>query len=273
MTVIDTKAIYSEVYRAEGYDYGSAARKENLGVPGHVEVLKRWIKHFGLHDDARLLEVGCGLGHLHRYFPGWAGVEYSTTAVDLAKVRYPGLNIVEGDARDLPADDNSVDMYASFAALEHVPHIEKAFAEVERVVRPGGVALLNPAWNCRPWTVKKLKERPYGELSVSAKIGKFLIPLRNNLIFRMFCSIPSRAWREVRLLIGGTMDLDYRPLEPDFSLWERFGHDSDDDAFINIDAHAAIAYFVSRGWACISHPTLASRFSCRGEEVVLVKPV
>lgn len=268
---IDTKAIYTEVYRADGHDYGSAHDGEM--DPAQFNEIRGWIQRLGISEDASVLEVGCGLGHLHVCHPGWRGVEYSTTAVELARKRHgDSLPILEGDARNLPVVSESIDLLYTFAAFEHVPQLEKAFAEVERVVKPGGVAVIGVAWNCRPWTVKKLQQRPYSELSLSEKIGKWLIPLRNNLYFRMFCSIPARLWREIRMAAGMRLPLEYSDLHPDFTLWDRYEHISDDDAFVKIDAHSGINYFVSRGWACVSHPGFMRRFGCRGSEIVVIKP-
>ena len=272
MSVVSTKALYAEIYREDGHDYGDFAGEE--AHPDQVAVMRRYLAAYSIPEDATVLEVGCGLARLNHIHPGWCGVEYSSTAIRLAKRRYGnGLNVVEGDARDLPVVSDSIDILFTFAALEHVPAVEGAFAEITRVVKPGGVAVLSPAWNCRPWTVRKLHQRPYRELSLYEKIGKILIPLRNHLLFRMLCSIPARAWREARLRIKSAVNLDYRSLDPDFSLWERYGHDSDDDAFVSIDAHAAIIYFLSRGWRCESHPNFIRRFGCRGEEIVVSKPI
>ena len=269
---VTTKAIYAEVYREDGHDYGDFAGGGEAH-PDQAAMMLRYVAAYNVTEADAVLEVGCGLARLSALHPGWRGIEYSATAIELAKRRYgDDLNIVEGDARDLPVASNSIDILFSFAALEHVPEVEKAFAEIERVVKPGGVALLSPAWNCRPWTVKKLQRRPYSELGLAEKLGKLLIPLRNNLFFRLLCSLPSRLWRELSLLERRPVPLDYRTLKPDFSLWERYGHESDDDAFVSIDAHAGIVFFVSRGWRCDSHPNFLKRFACRGEEIVVVKP-
>lgn len=77
---------------------------------------------------------------------------------------------MQGDARDLPVPSGSVDFLFSFATLEHVPRVEEAFAEIDRVLAPNGLSLLCPAWNCRPWTVKKLQQRKYCELSLFDKM-------------------------------------------------------------------------------------------------------
>lgn len=125
-------------------------------------------------------------------------------------------------------------------------------------MKPGGIAVLSPAWNCRAWTVKKLQQRPFSELRFRDRVGKALIPIRENLIFRMFCALPLRMKREIMFLSRKRVSLEYRPLTPDFSLWDRYPHIADDDAFASIDAHAALTYFASRHGKVISHPTIVA---------------
>ena len=48
--------------------------------------------------------------------------------------------------------------------LEHIPEPEKSLDEFIRICKNGGCIYLDPAYNCRSWTVKKLVERSYHEL-------------------------------------------------------------------------------------------------------------
>lgn len=267
-----TKALYLEMYKITVEHSKRGLFANELREPQR-ELFSRYLALHRIADHATVVEVGCGVGHLHVCHKNWRGFEYSGFAVQLAKERYgEDLNIAEGDARTLPLDEASVDFLASFDTLEHIPDVEKAFAEIGRVIKPNGIGFLMPAWNCRSWTVKKLQMRPYSELSLSEKIGKFLIPLRDSLGFRLVCGLPARLSREIRLLFGLETPLEYRKLKPDFSLWTRYDHTADDDAFASIDAHAALSYFVSRGWKAPSHPTFWKRFSCRGEPILVQKP-
>ena len=104
--------------------------------------------------------------------------------------KYFNVTPIEADARDLPIEDKSVDFLFSFAVFEHVPELERAYKEVDRIIKPGGYGLIGQAWNCRPWTVKKLEQRPYSELTLAEKLQKLLIPIRNNLVYRFLVSFP-----------------------------------------------------------------------------------
>lgn len=52
------------------------------------------------------------------------------------------LRFIVGDAADLPFDDASVDLVVSTLSLHHWTEPADAFAEIARVLRPGGVALI-----------------------------------------------------------------------------------------------------------------------------------
>ncbi len=270
---MDTKRLYSDTYTAYAEYHEKNMFRHDLRTPQR-DLVEHYIATLKIPDDASVVEVGCGLGHLHICHPNWKGFEYADSAVALAKKIYgPELGIVEADGRDLPLASNSVDFLFSFDALEHIPECEKAFDEIVRVMKPGATGYLHPAWNCRSWTVKKLEVRPYSELTLAEKIGKFLIPLRDNVAFRLMCNLPGRIVREIRLLLGArALPLDYTPLHPDTGLWTRYDRNADDDAFICMDAHAALAYFVSRGWATPSHPGFLKRFAVRSGGILVRKP-
>jgi GT2 family glycosyltransferase/SAM-dependent methyltransferase len=55
----------------------------------------------------------------------------------------PRIRFVQGDATDLPFEDESFDAVTMFDLLEHVPDDAKAVAEALRVLRPGGFVLVS----------------------------------------------------------------------------------------------------------------------------------
>lgn len=274
---LNTKKIYDEVYNVGGINYGSLdANLVGKKFPQKkINLISFYLKKFMIPVSANIVEIGASLGHLHVCHPNWIGIEYSATAVRLAKQIYGvDLNIYEADARDLPLKNESVDFLFTFATLEHVPEVENAFSEIERVLSPAGIAVISPAWNCRSWTVEKLIQRRYDELDTKKKFEKALIPIRENLLYRMLCSLPHRIYGELLLIFSKkrSIKLRYEKLYPNFSLWDKYPHISDDDAFVSMDAHAALVYFISRGWISKSHPNFLRRFCCRGGEIIVQKP-
>lgn len=269
------KSFYDQVYDyGHPINYGGDKESFELRNRSLREPLYKWLAYLGVKKEAVVVEVGCGMGYLHECHPNWKGIEYSATAVKRAKENLDGkLNIVQGDARCLPLESGTVDFLFTFAALEHVPEVERAFQEVVRVLRPMGAALISPAWNCRPWTVKKLQIRPYSVLSPLEKIEKLLIPLRNSLFFRALMSVPLRIMRELLYACNFEVPLQYKRLKPDLTLNESYPHISDDDAFVSIDSHAGLLFFLAKGWSTPSHKGFLRRILMRGEEIVVVKPL
>ncbi|MCU1267370.1 MAG: hypothetical protein JWM21_3688 [Acidobacteria bacterium] len=93
--------------------------------------------------DSRILEVGAGTGLNFRFYPhGAHGVasELSCEMLKIAsdKAKPDGLELVQSDAELLPFKDASFE--AAFATLVFcsVPSPATAFAELRRVVTPGG---------------------------------------------------------------------------------------------------------------------------------------
>jgi len=157
--------------------------------------------------------------------------------------------------------------------MEHVPNPNKAFSEIDRILRGGGYAMIAPAWNCRAWTVKKIEHRPLAELSLGEKIDRYSIPLREHIAYRALMSIPMRLFTELTMLITKrALPLRFKVLHPRWDLIEKYGHVSDDDAVAAIDPHAAIAFYKSRGYRIISHTCMLGRLFARGEAVVVQKP-
>ena len=91
-----------------------------------------------------MFEAGCGTGLLLREA---AGVARSAVGLDLSRgmlgpARTRGLKVVQGSLTDVPLPSASFDLVYSMKVLAHVPPIERAVAELARLVRPGGHLLL-----------------------------------------------------------------------------------------------------------------------------------
>ncbi|HZP73136.1 MAG TPA: class I SAM-dependent methyltransferase [Gaiellaceae bacterium] len=97
----------------------------------------------------RVLEVGGGQGELAERMQTELGarvafLDQSERMVELAR----GRGITEahvGDAQDLPFPDASFDVVVAAWMLYHVPDVDRALAELARVLQPGGhlVAVTN----------------------------------------------------------------------------------------------------------------------------------
>lgn len=116
---------------------------------GRRRVLERAIASLGLPKEPRILDAGCGSGRnmvdLARY-GAVTGVELSPTSARLARERCAG-EVIEGSVMDMPFDDASFDLGVSLDVIEHLSDDMGAFAELRRVVAPGGALLVTvPAY-------------------------------------------------------------------------------------------------------------------------------
>jgi ubiquinone/menaquinone biosynthesis C-methylase UbiE len=101
-----------------------------------------------LAADSRVLELGCGPGslwrpNLARIPTGWkiTLTDFSPGMLAEARANLAGAHpfaFEQADAQAIPFADSSFDAVIANHMLYHVPDRPKAFAEIRRVLRPGG---------------------------------------------------------------------------------------------------------------------------------------
>jgi SAM-dependent methyltransferase len=106
------------------------------------------LARLGLRPGQRVLDCGCGGGILinqlvARFGVRGFGVDLSTLALKRARqCGAKGIRYKQGLLEKLPFAAGSFDAVTSFDVLEHVAGKEQALAEIVRVLKPGGKALL-----------------------------------------------------------------------------------------------------------------------------------
>ena len=128
------------------YDYWDGDRKTGYGgfhYDGRWRpVAEVMAKHYGLPDNARILDVGCGKGFLLYEFTQVlpdceiVGFDISDYAIEHAKDEVKPF-LEKGDAASLPYDDSSFDFVVSITTLHNllIGPMVSAFSEIERVAR------------------------------------------------------------------------------------------------------------------------------------------
>ncbi len=125
----------------------------------------------GIPAGARVVDVGCGTAELSLIMADMLGPKSAVVGVDIS----PGMlevgrrkvaassaagriELLEGDALALPLPDNSFDAAASAWVMRNVADLDRALAEMARVVRPGGhIAIMELSHPPRtPWMVPYL---------------------------------------------------------------------------------------------------------------------
>lgn len=93
--------------------------------------------------EARILDAGCGAGHLARELAdrdaGVVGLDASREMLTYARDRAPDADFLQADlGSDLPFDADVFDGVASSLAFHYVREWERLFRNLRRVLRPGG---------------------------------------------------------------------------------------------------------------------------------------
>ncbi len=135
----------SDVAREFGKDFWDGDRKYGYGgykYDGRWEVVARsLIQLYGLSENARILDVGCGKGfllyELKKLLPGSvvAGFDLSMYAIENAKEEVRKDLFVHKAQDSLPYKDKSFDLVISLNTLHNLilPDLKNALQEIERV--------------------------------------------------------------------------------------------------------------------------------------------
>jgi SAM-dependent methyltransferase len=157
---------------------------------------RRFFEQTHLHDDARVLDVGCGALGLRAHEPG-----LDITGVDLAEQpAYPGPFVRADAAAGLPFADGEFDLVYCSSVIEHVPREGRAAfaAEIRRVGR--GWFVQSPAYSfpiephsllpAAQWLPERVR-RPYWRLGAAG------------------------AWEDIELLRREEMEELFGPARPE----------------------------------------------------------
>lgn len=135
------------------FDSTEAQRLDKqYAAPSLMEQRRRTLEALKLVPGERVLDVGCGPGYLTLEMAAQVGpsghvdgIDTSQPMLDVAAARcaaHPHIGLRFADATELPYADASFDAVAVVQVYLFVPALERALAEVARVLKPGGRAVV-----------------------------------------------------------------------------------------------------------------------------------
>jgi amino acid adenylation domain-containing protein len=141
-----------------GYVADETPQHATIELPKHLinrNSIKLVLELIGDCDltDCRILDTGCGRGGtisvIAEYFQAKeiTGLDLSPTAIAFcqANCSYNQVQFIEGDAEDLPFDDEQFEFVINIESASGYPNIAAFFAQVYRVLKEGGYFLYTDA--------------------------------------------------------------------------------------------------------------------------------
>ena len=112
-----------------------------------ADLIRRLLAAIDTIPAARVLDIGCGTGNyadaLQRLSQAQIeGVDQSEGMLAHARQKNGQVRFHQGDAEQLPLDDARFGLVYMTDVIHHVPHIDRLFAEIYRVLKPGGQACI-----------------------------------------------------------------------------------------------------------------------------------
>jgi SAM-dependent methyltransferase len=148
---LDDPAFVREQYADEA---NLAARKAAYATAEGPDAREVLFEAVAEGRPQRVLEVGGGEGELAERIvrelgAELVGVDQSPRMVEIQRGK--GIDARAGDVQELPFGDEEFDLAVAAWMLYHVPDVDRALAELARVLRPGGrlVAVTNSADHLR----------------------------------------------------------------------------------------------------------------------------
>ena len=188
----------------------------------------RMLRECGGRTEGICIDIGCGPGNLDVELAKRS--KLTITGLDIdgdmkpffdEKMRDAGIQdrvrFVEGDAQELPFPDDYADMIVSRGTLTFIPDIAKCLREVDRVLKPTGIAFLGGRYVYTPHSYKITNEKLKQIVKDSGVVGAQVITDRGQWVKIIGPKVPEAA-RQVQKgphLLAGRFIANYAITEGD----------------------------------------------------------
>jgi len=177
------------------------------------------VQRYALHDGGKLLEMGCGLGHLL----GLLQDDFQCIGIDLIdySIEQTKRNAPKAEAYQMSADDLSAFETGTFSAVvalhlvEHLPDPANTIRQVNRLLKPGGLWLF--ATPHPDYSLRRYKDRDNDAIGKD----KTHINVHPPAQWRAWCE--ASGFTMLKHFGDGLWDVPYLPLIPKVVQFGIFG--------------------------------------------------
>lgn len=178
---------FFENFRDPKDNFGGRFMLKNMNK-GHEKLAKWGRSYLNIDKDYTVLDLGCGGGRNIEYFLTKAdkvyGLDHSNTSVKMASeinkkaIDTGRCKILVGDVKNLPFEDETIDIVTAFETIYFWNDIEECFREIYRVLKKEGQFLIcNEVSSKERRDVKKLLKMINFEIYKPNDLTKMLTEL------------------------------------------------------------------------------------------------
>jgi ubiquinone/menaquinone biosynthesis C-methylase UbiE len=152
-----TKAVEYFENHAEYYEKSQYRTGRRTFINSRHDHIVTMLAALAVPETAKVLDAGCGPGNLvpefaRRYHRVYA-MDASPRMVNIARSNaagFPNVSYQVGNIEALPFADGTFDVVCSAGVIEYLPNMEKALAEMCRVLHPAGLLILSTTNSAAP---------------------------------------------------------------------------------------------------------------------------
>ena len=168
------------------------------GYRRRIQPPEQLIERSGMKKGMQVLDLGCGSGAFTTFVARAVGEKGKVYALDIQtdmlkqlerKLSRPenkdirNIKLIEGNAYELPFEDNSLDVVNMVTVLQEIPDRNKTLQEVKRVLKPEGVLAVtelfpDPDYPWKSTTTKLGEEAGFVVDEVSGNFFNYTVRFR-----------------------------------------------------------------------------------------------
>jgi ubiquinone/menaquinone biosynthesis C-methylase UbiE len=134
---------------SQGYDLYAKFYDKTLQFLNSFEKGKL-VEFCGDLNGKKVLDIGCGTGReiglLKAANPNpktsFTAADISDEMLKITKRRHPDVETIKADMNSTPFKDEEFDVVIAAFVIVHVKNLHKAFKEIDRILKPGGIFIL-----------------------------------------------------------------------------------------------------------------------------------